>query len=255
MKNTLFKSDIIYAFAIFFLISSCGDCSSSSRRQRAREIQQKDDSRRNKNQTGDSAPTSTRREIPSPSTNSGKDKSITEVVAQAEKCVFIVYAVDGSRTIGQGTGFFISEEGIGVSNHHVFAPSTEWVIENVNKEQFQVTEVIKQSEDFDFVVFRVESKGKKVPFLPLSAITPQKGENILVLGNPQGLESTLTRGIVSAIRNQENADDLIQIDAAISPGSSGSPVINMKGEVVGIATKKVVGCENCNFAYNIKRIQ
>jgi len=68
------------------------------------------------------------------------------------------------------------------------------------------------------------------------------------------LESTLTKGIVSAIRSEVVPNDRIQIDAAISPGSSGGPVMNMNGEVFGVATFKALDCENCNFAVNIKLI-
>ena len=90
-----------------------------------------------------------------------------------------------------------------------------------------------------------------MPYLELSQVLPQQGEEIFVIGNPSGLENTVTRGIVSAIR-----EDLIQIDAAISPGSSGSPVSNMNGKVVGIATFKIVeGCELCNFAISADLIK
>ena len=167
----------------------------------------------------------------------------------------MVYAVSNDNVVGQGTGFFISPNGTAVSNHHVFAPGSQWFIKMADGTEYPVQRVVKSSTDFDYVVFEVNGKGKQFPYLMRATVTPLKGEEILVLGNPKGLESTLSRGVVSAIRNQVNSDDIIQIDAAISPGSSGSPVMNLQGNVVGIATKKRLECESCNFAYNIKLIQ
>ena len=78
----------------------------------------------------------------------------------------------------------------------------------------------------------------------------------LRMGNPKGLESTVSRGIVSSIRKYKGQRDaLIQMDAAISPGSSGSPVMNSKGEVVGIATMLVKQCAYSNFAFNIALLE
>ena len=165
--------------------------------------------------------------------------------------MFIVRTYDRSgKGVGQGTGFFIESSGIGVSNYHVFEGGNAWRVQTTNGRQYEVEKIIKQNEKFDYVIFQV--KTHDVSYLPLSATLPGKGEDIVVLGNPRGLESTVSRGIVSSIRNfHQRKDALIQIDAAISPGSSGSPVMNMKGEVVGIATMQVEKCENCNFAFSI----
>lgn len=183
--------------------------------------------------------------------SSATDKSIQEIVRAAEPAVFLVFTQNGGgQTIGQGTGFFIDSKGIGISNFHVFDQGKKWTIQTQSGKQYQVERIIKKSKKFDYVQFQVRNN-TTFPALDIATATPEKGEEILVLGNPKGLESTLTRGIVSSIREQDYADDLIQIDAAISPGSSGSPVMNRKGEVVGIATLKVVDCERCNFAYNI----
>ena len=243
----------VYLFFTLCLISSCAECSSSGRRRLAQEKNQNtvlkptEDTR---NRAGNT-PLRPVETAPQPALSANPTRS--DIVAYAEPCVFLVYSLVDNQVVGQGTGFFINED-IGVSNHHVFAAGTEWAIETTDKQRYRVSEVVKSSADYDHVVFRVETEGRKMPFLKLAKTTPRKGEEIMVLGNPKGLESTVTRGIVSAIRPQNNADDLLQIDAAISPGSSGSPVLNMHGEVVGIATKKVLDCENCNFAYNIRLI-
>lgn len=183
--------------------------------------------------------------------STGQEKSLTEIITRAEPSVFLIRTYDrNGKGVGQGTGFFIEESGVGVSNYHVFKGGSTWEIRTLEGKKYQVDKIIKQNETFDYVIFQVNTLD--VPYLPLSSSMPGKGEDIVVLGNPRGLESTVSRGIVSSIRNfRKQKDALIQIDAAISPGSSGSPVMNMKGEVVGIATMKLDKCENCNFAFNI----
>lgn len=184
-----------------------------------------------------------------------KKLTITELAKIAEPCVFLVNTFDNyGNGIGLGTGFFIESSGIGVSNYHVFDGGGSWTIQTSDDNTYNVTNILEYSEDFDYVIFQVENR-RQFPTLPIAKSTPLKGEDIIVLGNPRGLESTLTRGIVSSIRELKGVNDaLIQVDAAISPGSSGSPVINLKGEVIGIATMKLLECENCNFAMNIRVI-
>lgn len=187
----------------------------------------------------------------SPPSTPRSSMSVRDIAKAAEPCVFLVFTQNkGGQVIGQGTGFFIDDKGIGVSNYHVFDKGSKWRIQTQDGRQYPVERILQRSEGFDFVTFQVKSN-EPFPYLKTAPQTPEKGDEILVLGNPKGLESTLTKGIVSSIREQDYKDDLIQIDAAISPGSSGSPVLNMKAEVVGIATLKIVDCEQCNFAYNI----
>lgn len=181
-------------------------------------------------------------------------KSFADLVEYAEQSVFLVLGRnEKGRTISQGTGFFIGETGLAVSNQHVFEGGTEWMIRTKNGNRYKVTEIIESNKEFDYILFRVEmDKADQFPFLQAAEKTPRKGTDIFVLGNPRGLESTITRGVVSAIRDQGAEEAVIQIDAAISPGSSGSPVIDMDGKVVGVATYKARDCESCNFAMNIQ---
>jgi len=82
----------------------------------------------------------------------------------------------------------------------------------------------------------------------VSSDYPEEGENIVVIGSPFGLEHTISTGIVSSLRDIENYGKIIQITAPISPGSSGGPIINSRGKVVGIATFQLIGGQNLNFA-------
>ena len=181
-------------------------------------------------------------------------KPLRQLVRMAEPCVFLIYAMDSEDNItGTGTGFFINEQGLAVSNHHVFKGSNNWKIKLKSGKIYPVSTVIHSDAEVDYIVFKVAMNDS--PFLHLSEQLPEKGEDIFVLGNPKGLESTVTRGVVSAYRSLNKRNDYIQIDAAISPGSSGSPVMNMQGEVIGIATAKLDQCESCNFAVNIQLVE
>lgn len=180
--------------------------------------------------------------------------SLADLVEYAEQAVFLVLGRnEKGRTVSQGTGFFIEESGLAISNHHVFDGGVEWMVRTKDGNRYRVTEIIESNKEFDYILFRVElGENQHFPYLQAAEEVPRKGTDIFVLGNPRGLESTITRGVVSAIRDQGEKQAVIQIDAAISPGSSGSPVMNMDGRVVGVATYKARNCESCNFAMNIK---
>ncbi len=98
------------------------------------------------------------------------------------------------------------------------------------------------------------SKGERVQPLSISPTLPETGERVIVIGTPLGLEKTVSDGIVSAVRDVAGFGKIIQVTAPISPGSSGSPVVNMKGEVIGVATFFVVAGQNLNFAIPVERI-
>lgn len=103
-------------------------------------------------------------------------------------------------------------------------------------------------EENDVALLKVTANG--LPSLKLAqGHKAKQGENIVVIGSPLGLETTVSDGIISSIRGKEG---LIQITAPISPGSSGSPVLNLKGEVLGIASFNLQGGQNLNFAVPVK---
>jgi serine protease Do len=178
--------------------------------------------------------------------------SFKDLVKKVCPAVFLVTNFHQSNPIGLGTGFFVSPEGKALSNQHVFEGGNHQEIKTLAGDYYTVGEILASSRRKDFVYFQNQITGT-VPYLSLTSSLPEVGEDIFVVGNPTGLESTVTRGVVSALR-KEGDIVYVQIDAAISPGSSGSPVLNMQGEVFGIATLKKVGCENCNFAVSIQSI-
>jgi len=193
--------------------------------------------------------------------------NLKELVKYAEKAVFLIESKNSNgRPSVFGTGFFISYKGIGITNAHVLQGGSSFDIKTHDGQVCQIGEILKTNTIYDYAIFRVEDC-KDFTILKISEETPEKGQDICVLGNPQGIESTLTKGIISGFKGGEEKEILnghfsegktfIQMDVAISHGSSGSPVMNMKGEVIGVATLSFAeaNCVNCNFAINIDMLK
>ena len=182
-----------------------------------------------------------------------KSRKIADVVDEIKENVFLIiqYDEEGNEQ-GIGTGFFVNNHGTAVTNYHVFERGSDFRIKLDGDRLYKVTDIYAYNQDDDYLIFGVDLQGRARKGLDFTQSKPRIGEDVYVLGNPKGLETTLSKGIVSSLRPEYN---LIQIDAAISPGSSGSPVLNDKGKVIGVATFKSVDCENCNFAVNIDLIR
>jgi serine protease Do len=152
---------------------------------------------------------------------------------------------------GLGSGVIIDPSGVALTNAHVVdgATQVEVTLLDGSKRKAKVVGLDKKT---DLAVLRLEADGKKLPFLPLGDSTEvQVGDWVLAVGSPFGLQATVTSGIVSAKARQIGAgpyDDFLQTDAAINPGNSGGPLVNMRGEVIGINTAIVRGGSGIGFA-------
>src|SRR5204863_3042512 len=120
--------------------------------------------------------------------------------------------------------------------------------------KFPVKGVLAVDGEGDLALLQVDVPRELAIPLPVIRAVPQEGESIVVIGNPYGLEGSVSNGIVSAVREISGYGKIIQITAAISPGSSGSPVVNMQGQVIGIATLQITGGQSVNFAIPSERI-
>lgn len=194
--------------------------------------------------------------------------TFTEMVKYIEKAVFKVETLDKrGNPIAFGTGFFVSSTGIAVTNSHVLKGGSKWVIKTIDNREIAVTDVMENNSTYDYAIFKVGEGGGQFNYLKLAAARPDKGERIIVLGNPQGIESVLSEGNVSGFTGGTENDLMegrfgqgnswIMINVAISHGNSGSPVMNYRGEVVGIATLtfEEADCKQCNFAVNIDMLR
>jgi hypothetical protein len=155
------------------------------------------------------------------------------------------------KPIAQGSGFLVSKDGAAVTNYHVISERSSAIVKFPDGAFYVVDGVLASDKARDVAVIKVH--GQNFPTLTLgNSDRVQVGEEVVAIGNPLSLESTVSNGIVSAIRTiEEEGGKFLQVTAPISPGSSGGPLFNMAGEVVGITTLKFKGGENLNFAVPI----
>lgn len=178
------------------------------------------------------------------------EMKLTDLYMKYKSAVFMIYTAD-SEIAHQGTGFFISPEGIAVSNYHVFE-GTSRGLETIRTDDvdYKLERVIAVSKERDYIVFKVGGLSSAANYFPIATSTPPIGSSVFTIGNPKGPESTLSSGIISSMR-QSGA--LIQTTAEITHGISGGPLLNMKGEVIRI-TSSGIGEANLNFAININAV-
>jgi hypothetical protein len=170
-------------------------------------------------------------------------------IKKVQSATVLLIAYDaGAQETGQGTGFFVTSKGDLVTNWHIINGASSALIKTKNGAIFKVKGILAKNEKRDLVKLAIDAKDINFPFIKLATSALFEGQQIAVIGNPQGLESTVSTGIISAIRDLNDKDRIIQISAPISPGSSGSPVINMDGNVIGVASFQVVKGQNLNFA-------
>jgi tetratricopeptide (TPR) repeat protein len=155
--------------------------------------------------------------------------------------------------LSRGSGFFIAADRV-VTNRHVIDNAFRAEVHSYNGSVYPVRGVIAVDAEGDLALLRVDAPPNQVRPLLLDKTSPQEGESVVVIGNPFGFEGSVTNGIVSAVRDIPTFGRIIQITAPISPGSSGSPVVNMQGQVIGVATLQITGGQSVNFAIPSERI-
>ena len=142
------------------------------------------------------------------------------------------------RPRGVGSGFILSADGFIMTNAHVVEGATDVLVTLTDKREFKA-KIIGRDMRTDVAVVKIEASG--LPFVKLGDVSRLKvGEWVMAIGSPFGLENSVTAGIVSAkARDTGEYLPFIQTDVAINPGNSGGPLINMRGEVVGINSQIV----------------
>jgi S1-C subfamily serine protease len=157
------------------------------------------------------------------------------------------------QPLSLGSGFCVSDEAI-ASNLHVIEGATRGNAKLIaEKRKYEIEGIVALSTQRDLVVMKISSFPSQALSLGNSD-TVQVGDSVYAVGNPQGLEGTFSQGIVSGI-GELGSDKLLQITAPISPGSSGGPVLNDKGEVIGVSAATFRGGQNLNFAIPSKYLK
>jgi S1-C subfamily serine protease/Flp pilus assembly protein TadD len=151
------------------------------------------------------------------------------------------------KLIKTGTGFFVSSDGKLVTNRHVVEGATNATAKLETGATYAISGIIVTDNDHDVVL--VQANAKEVPFLRLyGGLLPSVGSRIAVIGSPLGFEGSVSEGVISGQRAISKSDQWLQITAPVSHGSSGSPVVNPNGEVIGVATFIIQEGQALNFA-------
>lgn len=182
------------------------------------------------------------------------DAISAEAVIEKVMPAIVAIRADTPEGVSAGTGFLVDSAGVVVTNLHVIEGATRVAVKLHSGDQYTQIKVASFDLDRDLAILRLP--GFDLPTVQLGNSDNVKvGATVYAIGNPLGLEESVTKGIVSGIRVRENGTKVIQTDSAVSPGNSGGPLINEKGHVVGVVTFKISAGENLNFAVPINYVR
>jgi hypothetical protein len=174
-----------------------------------------------------------------------------DLYKQASPSVVLIEIYDSKGEVsGKGSGFLVSPEGAILTNYHVIAHTKQGTVRLANEDAYDTVEVLEIDKRKDIALIKI--KGFGLPYLKLGrSAQVEVGETVYSLSNPLGVfQNTLSQGIISGIRAGDGYK-YFQISAPISHGSSGAPIFNSKGEVIGIAVATIEEGQNLNFAVPI----
>lgn len=181
-----------------------------------------------------------------------QEKTIKEIIADTKQATFTIYTYDeyGSPS-GSGSGFFINEDGTGITNYHVLDGATKAIIKTSDSVEYEIGEIVASDKRWDIAKFKIDAPADKAfAYLAFANETVEQGDKVYNISAPLGLEHTVSEGIVSSLR-EDSHGQVVQITAPISPGSSGSAVLNERGDVIAVATFYKQGGQNLNFGVAI----
>ena len=182
------------------------------------------------------------------STTENRATEWAEIVARTRPAVVVIDTDDGL-----GSGFVIKPDGIIVTNNHVVANAKSMAVKLPSGEVYRNVYLLSSDPINDLAFLKIEAVD--LPTIPLgNSNNVQLGDEVLLVGAPQGLEQTVSNGLISGIRIDDGVR-VLQTSAAASPGSSGGPLLNRKGEAVGVMSFKLVNGENLNFTIPINYVR
>lgn len=169
------------------------------------------------------------------------------------------HAPQAQKQTGVGSGFIVSEDGLVITNEHVISGATGITVVVGDKDKSYHASVVGADYDLDLAILQIEG-AKDLPYLKMGNSSDVKvGDWVIAIGNPFGFDHTVTVGVIGAkgrpiTVKDRHYEDLLQTDAAINPGNSGGPLLNLKGQVIGINTA-VAQAQGIGFAIPSKTVQ
>ncbi|MEZ4371535.1 MAG: S1C family serine protease [Polyangiaceae bacterium] len=154
---------------------------------------------------------------------------------------------------GSGTGFIVSWKGVIATNLHVIAGAKKIQAFLMNGAELKLKPEVAVDADHDVAALQTDMSVAPVALAHVNSVI--MGQKVIVIGNPLGLKATLSEGIVSGVREMDDKTKVLQITAPISPGSSGGPIFNEYGEVIGISTFVILGGSNLGFGMPVRYLK
>lgn len=191
----------------------------------------------------------------------GDDRTLDDNISAVGEAVVLV------RTpVSLGSGFMIHSEGYLITNDHVVEGTTELTVvvyrqatDGLRKDEYKKIRIVATSALLDLALLKIEPEEEEVfVTVPLSDSNALiQGEGVFAVGNPLGLERSLSEGIVALRSRLNGGQTYVQTTAALSPGNSGGPLFNMAGEVIGVNSQKMVsqGAEGLSFAIPVNQVK
>ncbi len=180
--------------------------------------------------------------------------SAEEIYVQCAPSVFTVTVYDRLGTqVKSGSGFFISDTGLAVTNYHVIAGASSAVITAADGTQYDIAGVYDVDKHNDLALIQIDGTGFE--YLSLrDSDSIATGESVFAIGSPRGYQNTISEGIISGLNRVIDGVTYIQTTASISPGSSGGVLLDAAGKVVGVTTATLLDAQNLNFVIPINRL-
>ncbi len=167
----------------------------------------------------------------------GSALTATQISEKCAPAVFYIetYAINGTL-LGSGSGFLISSDGLAITNYHVVADAYDVFAKTTDGTVYRLL-VLDGSQEDDLALVKLDGEGAVFPYLELNTTASVvQGQKVYAIGSPQGLDNTLSQGIVSNPNRVLDDTDYIQISVPIAPGSSGGALLNEAGQVIGITS-------------------
>ncbi|HEU4598023.1 MAG TPA: tetratricopeptide repeat-containing serine protease family protein [Pyrinomonadaceae bacterium] len=183
------------------------------------------------------------------------EESLPELIRRVKPAVVSVITYNDKGEVAvTGSGFFV-RPGQVLTNFHVVEAASRAEIRTFEGKgkTYPVAGLIDVDEEGDLALLGVEVPAERARVSETTTVMPEEGERIFVIGNPLRLEGSVSDGIISAVREVPSLGKIVQITAPISHGNSGSPVFNMKGQVIGVVTIRVMNGQNINLAMGSPR--
>jgi serine protease Do len=184
---------------------------------------------------------------------SGQLSTSQIVEKHALSVVTIVALGKGGEPVSSGSGFFLDRQGLIATSHHVLAGHSRAIIRTLNGDEGEIVEVTHDDPGVDLAIARTSLRAS-IPLSLGDSNRVQVNERVVTIGNAPGNQHFYSTGSVSAIRNAGDIQ-LLQITAPVSPGSSGGPVLNQRGEVIGIVTAFIASEKDLGFAMPVNYLK